>query len=78
MLVMENAQELPSITDNQSWCCERGCGDCKPVQIDFEYSRTEDLNGSLLKSKTEKVWASNCCHSGLMLWDEDKQDFVSL
>ena len=69
-------EELPTITDRQSWCCENGCGECRPVQIDFEYSRTEDMDGNLIESKTEKVWASHCCKAELMLWDEDRQDFI--
>jgi hypothetical protein len=68
--------ELPKIEAQQSWCCENGCGECKPVQIDFEYSRTEDMAGNMIESKTEKVWVSQCCKAGLDLWDEAKQGFV--
>lgn len=68
--------KLPEIGKTQSWCCENGCGECKPVMDDFEYSRTEDMAGNLIESKTEVVWVSNCCKADLMLWDEDKQNFV--
>lgn len=67
---------LPAITDRQSWSCANGCGACTPVQVNFEYSRTEDMAGNLIESRTEKVWVSNCCAEDLLLWDEDKQDFV--
>lgn len=70
--------ELPVITARQSWCCENGCGECRPVQIDFEYYREEDGNGNLIERKTEKMWASHCCGADLMLWDDDKQDFVEV
>lgn len=71
-------EQLPTITNQQIWCCANGCGECRPVQIDFEYSRTEDMDGNLLDSKTEKVWASHCCHAELELWDEDKQAFIEV
>ena len=73
---MSESTQLPTITERQSWCCENGCGECRPVQIDFEYSRTEDMDGNLIDSKTEKIWASHCCEAGLDLWDEDSQRFV--
>lgn len=69
--------ELPEITKSQSWCCSEGCGDCTPVPTDFEYSRTEDRQGNLIESKTEKIFVSNCCGAELMLWDEEKQDNVA-
>lgn len=71
-------KQLPSIEVHQSWCCARGCGECRAVQIDFEYSRTEDMDGNLLESKTDRVWASHCCHSELMLWDDKKQNFIDV
>lgn len=68
--------ELPTISERQKWCCENGCGECRPVPMDFEYSRTEDDNGKVLESLTEKIWVSHCCKADLMLWDEDKHDFI--
>lgn len=69
---------LPTLDVQQSWCCANGCGECRPVQVDFEYSRTEDLDGKPLEIKTEKVWGSHCCHADLMLWDEGKKDFIAV
>ncbi len=66
---------LPKITSGQSWCCSKGCGECKPKESFIEYSRTEHPNGDI-ESKSQRVFVSDCCHGGLMLWDEDKQDFV--
>ena len=67
-----------AMPEKHSWCCANGCGDCRPVLIDFEYSRTEDIDGNLIESKTEKVWASHCCSDDLELWDEDKMVFIDL
>ena len=67
---------LPEIAPQQSWCCENGCGECTPVQTDFEYSKTTDSAGNVLESKIEKIWVSHCCKAELMLWDESKQYFV--
>lgn len=69
-------EQLPTINNRQKWCCENGCGECRPVQTDFEYSRTEDESGNVIESLTEKIWVSHCCKADLMLWDEDKQDFI--
>ena len=33
---------LPALSETQCWCCEMGCGDVIPKEIDFEYSRTEE------------------------------------
>ena len=42
---------LPALSDTQCWCCEMGCGDVIPKEIDFEYSRTEDIKtGRLIES----------------------------
>ncbi len=67
---------LPMLNSGQSWCCDKGCGTCLPMQIDFEYSRTEDLDGNLLESKTHKAWVSDCCKADLLQWDESKNEFV--
>lgn len=66
---------LPKITSGQSWWCINGCGECKPKESLFEYSRTEHSNGDI-ESKSQRVFVSHCCHTDLMLWDEGKQDFV--
>lgn len=68
---------LPKIGEQQSWCCDEGCGVCSPIQVDFEFSRTEDTDGNLIESRTQKVWRSDCCKAGLMLWDETAQDYVA-
>lgn len=60
---------LPDLTEGQQWTCENGCGNCRPVQADFEYSREEVPEGVLLSSKTCKVWVSHCCKGNLVLWD---------
>ncbi|MBB4517365.1 hypothetical protein [Paraburkholderia fungorum] len=64
---------LPGLTEAQQWTCENGCGNCRPEQADFEYSREEAPDGVLLNSKTCKVWVSHCCKGNLVLWDERKQ-----
>lgn len=47
-----------------------------PVEGEFEYYREEKLDGSLIESRTEKIWVSDCCKVGLLLWDKNKHDFV--
>ena len=70
--------KLPELNEGQEWCCSKGCGPCQPVQYDFEYSRTETLDGVLIDSKTEKVWVSHCCKAELELWDEKQNTFVEV
>ena len=68
---------LPALSDTQCWCCEMGCGDVIPKEIDFEYSRTEDIKtGRLIESLTEKRYVSPCCGKGLFAWDNSTDDEV--
>lgn len=64
---------LPDLADSQQWTCENGCGNCRPVQADFEYSREETQDDVLLKSKTCKVWVSHCCKANLVLLDDQNE-----
>lgn len=70
--------DLPVITDEQEWCCSRGCGVCTPKPIEREFSRTTEADGTVLERKTEQVWVSACCLAALMLWDNGMQDFVDV
>lgn len=67
---------LPQLAEGQSWCCANGCGECRPKESSHEYFRSEDLQGNLIESKSEKIQVSHCCRAELLLWDEAKRDFV--
>ena len=68
---------LPKLKAGQVWCCARGCGDVMPKEIDFEYSRTEDVKtGRLIESLTEKRYVSPCCGVELFAWDNELDDEV--
>lgn len=67
---------LPTISATQAWCCANGCGECKQKEAEHEYYRQEDLQGNLIESKTEVIHVSHCCRADLLLWDQDKQNFV--
>ena len=71
---MVNPNNIPK---NQVWCCANGCGECKPVETDFEYYREETFSGELISSLSEKIWVSDCCKAAIMLWDENLKDFVN-
>jgi hypothetical protein len=75
--VFSHLRDLPSVGAHQIWCCANGCGDCMPIQLDYEYSITTDSDDNVIDSQSFKVWASGCCGDGLMLWDNDSQDFQS-
>lgn len=67
---------LPTIPPHQQWCCgDRGCGPTTPVPSMHEYSRTEHQNGDV-ESMQQRVYVSACCRGDLLLWDEEKQDFL--
>lgn len=70
-------KELPALQDGQSWCCDNGCGETKPVVKQFEYSREEDRAGNLIESKTVPVWRSGCCGVGLFLHDRATETSTS-
>jgi hypothetical protein len=67
--------KLPQLTATQSWCCGNGCGECKPKETLFEYSRTEFPNGEV-HSRHEPLYVSACCYAELFLWDEAVQDVI--
>lgn len=69
---------LPLLTSSQSWCCAEGCGDCKPKQIEFEFSRETAKDGSLIESKTTPIWVSDCCGGDLMLWDASLDEAIEV
>jgi hypothetical protein len=71
------AEVLPVLATNQVWCCSEGCGECAPIQVEFEYGSTERPIGTLIERKVGQVWVSACCKADLELWDEGRQNFVS-
>jgi hypothetical protein len=71
------AEVLPVLDTSQVWCCSEGCGECAPIQVEFEYGSTERPIGTLVERKVGQVWVSACCKADLELWDESKQNFVS-
>ena len=71
-------ETLPGLQPGQSWCCEKGCGECTPVQTEFVYRSTERPPGVVVEKEVGQVWVSGCCKADLMLWDEGKQDFVGI
>lgn len=66
---------LPVLEAGQSWACGSGCGYCTPKESALEYSREEFPDGRVI-SKTQRVFVSACCGEDLLLWDENKQDFL--
>lgn len=67
---------LPELAPWQVWTCENGCGACRPVSADFEYSRETTPDGDLVESKTCKVYVSHCCRATLVLYDEKAETEV--
>lgn len=67
----------PAIGPRQQWCCARGCGACGVKTVERETSRTTCLRtGKVTNQQFQTEDVSSCCGADLMLWDEDKQDFV--
>ena len=54
--------------------CGNGCGVCKIRLNDFEYERTETLEGELISRKTVPRIVSACCGFDVDVWDERVQD----
>jgi hypothetical protein len=54
--------------------CANGCGVCKVRLSDFEYYRSESLDGELIERKTEPHIVSACCGAEVDVWDERVQD----
>jgi hypothetical protein len=68
-------KQLPQLGAGQVWCCAKGCGACGTKTVLREYSRTEHPNGDI-ESKSSCVEVSSCCAADLLLWDEEKKDFI--
>ena len=67
----------PAIGPRQQWCCANGCGVCSVKTVQRETSRTTCLRtGKVTNQQFQTEDVSSCCGADLMLWDEDKQDFV--
>ena len=67
---------VPQIGARQQWCCARGCGPCGVKTVPFVWREVRNRAGDLIEQNTTPQDVSACCGSELMLWDEDKQDFV--
>lgn len=67
---------LPVLTNDQVFVCEDGCGDCKAIEFDFCYSRTENISTSEVKELTHKAYKSSCCGAKVNVWDESIEDLV--
>lgn len=66
----------PPIGPRQQWCCAKGCGPCKVKTVPFAWRTIYDHGGNAIQQDTTPVDVAACCGADLMLWDEDRQDFV--
>lgn len=73
---MSYFEYLPELTNTQVFCCDRGCGVCFPIQQEFDIFVEETLDGEIVKRETELLWVSNCCSTGICVWDYEKDDFI--
>lgn len=60
------------------WCCSKGCGSCDVKRIEFEYERTQDLEGNLLSSKTVPRLVSECCGATMFMWDNEREQDIDV
>lgn len=67
-------QSAPGDGVRFQWCCANGCGACEVKRIEFEYERTETLDGDLVSSKTQPRLVSKCCGADLIMWDADSNE----
>jgi hypothetical protein len=70
------SDELRQLEPHQQYCCGKGCGACKPVQIDFVYSEERDMDDNLISKKSYPIWVSHCCHVDMMIWDDNLDGFI--
>lgn len=60
--------DLGPISTRYQWCCNLGCGECKPLLVEFRtFVRTSD--GEVEAQETEPRMVSDCCGEGMFLWD---------
>lgn len=58
--------------------CGNGCGVCKAVAGEYEYHRTEDLDGNVLARKTLPILVSTCCGGEVEVWDEEREEEIAI
>ncbi len=76
---MNNLDEvLPTLKEDEIFVCSDGCGDCKPVEFDFCYSRSENLKTGEVIELTHKAHKASCCGADLAIWNEVTDDFKIL
>lgn len=67
-LFKNNPPDLGPVSTRYQWCCNLGCGECKPVLVEYRtYVCTSD--GELEAQETEPRMVSDCCGEGMFLWD---------
>lgn len=64
---------LGPISKRYQWCCNNGCGTCAPVLVEFRFYHST-LNGATDKELTEPRMVSECCGTGMFLWDTALND----
>ena len=66
----------PQLGSHQEWCCAKGCGPCGVKTVDFAWRTITNLHSGHVQRDTYPIDVSSCCSAELMLWDEEKQDFI--
>lgn len=71
--------KIRDLKENEVYICEEGCGECNKVAIECETMTLSDPTDThILEREYELVDSSDCCGSKLSIWDNLKDDEVSV
>jgi hypothetical protein len=61
---------LSPLNQTELYICYNGCGECVPVEFDYEYRTTFNRDTNETKRFTHKAFMSGCCGSEIIIFDE--------
>lgn len=69
----DSPPDLGPISKRYQWCCDKGCGECDAVLVEFRtYHETTD--GVTTGERTEPRMVSSCCGEPMFLWDTARDE----
>ena len=59
----EKDEPAPEISTDYDFCCSNGCGECKPVPMQFFSYLQTDSSGKIIDARYNKTYTPDCCRN---------------
>lgn len=63
----------PIEKDRYIFCCNKGCGECKPVLVTMR-SLLHTIDGEILREEVHPEIVSSCCGEPMFVWDQKRDE----